>query len=158
MRLSRDEAEALLERFRRWLKDHRLPVTAPRETIARAIFASDGHPSADGVTRALRTAGSPVGTATVYRTIELLISSGLVRARDFGEGVRRFEATAGEDDHGHFICRRCGAVTEFSTERLQRMLPLMADEAGFRLERHDVALHGVCRDCVGRAGGGARRS
>ena len=157
MRLSRDEAEALLERFRRWLKDHRLPVTSPRETIARAIFSTDGHPSADGVTRALRTAGSPVGTATVYRTIDLLISSGLVRARDFGEGVRRFEAMGGDDDHGHFICRRCGAVNEFSTERLQRMLPLMADEAGFRLERHDVALHGVCRDCVGRAGGAAGR-
>jgi Fur family ferric uptake transcriptional regulator len=158
MRLSHDQAEALLERFRCWLKDHRLPVTSPREAIARVVFAADGHPSADGVTRLLRAAGSPAGTATVYRTLDLLISSGLVRARDFGEGVRRFEATAGNDDHGHFICRRCGAVTEFSTERLQRMLPLMADEAGFRLERHDVALHGVCRDCVGRAVGAARRS
>lgn len=157
MRLPNDEAEALLERFRRWLRDHRLPVTAPRESIARAIFAADGHPSADGVSRALRAAGSPAGTATVYRTIELLIASGLVRARDFGEGVRRFEASTGNDDHGHFVCRRCGAVTEFSTDRLQRMLPLMADEAGFRLERHDVALHGVCRACVGRAAEGGGR-
>ncbi|MGH7532337.1 MAG: Fur family transcriptional regulator [Gemmatimonadales bacterium] len=151
MRLPSDDVEALLQRFREWLREHRLPVTSPREAVARALFAADGHPSADGVARALRAGGAPVGIATVYRTIELLVSSGLVRARDFGEGVRRFEPSTGNDDHGHFICRRCGAVTEFSTERLQRMLPLMADEAGFRLERHDVALHGVCRDCIGRA-------
>ncbi|MGB7213206.1 MAG: transcriptional repressor [Gemmatimonadales bacterium] len=151
MRLPSEDVEALLERFRRWLRDHRLPVTAPRERVAQAIFAADGHPSADGVARSLRTGGAPVGVATVYRTIELLVASGLIRARDFGEGARRFEPSMGNDDHGHFICRRCGAVTEFSTERLQRMLPLMADEAGFRLERHDVALHGVCQLCIGRA-------
>ncbi|HEU5357930.1 MAG TPA: Fur family transcriptional regulator [Gemmatimonadales bacterium] len=157
MRLPNGEAEAQLERFRHWLRDHRLPVTRPRESVARAIFAADGHPSADGLARALKAGGAPVGTATLYRTIDLLIESGLVRARDFGEGVRRFEPAAGADDHGHFVCERCGAVTEFSTERLERMLPLMADEAGFRLERHDVALHGVCRDCVGRPAEAVRR-
>lgn len=146
-----DRERELVERFRGWLRDHRLPATAPREAVAAAIFSSDGHPSAEGLARILKAHGTPVGTATLYRTLELLVDSGLVRVHDFGEGLRRYEPASGRLDHGHFICRRCGAVTEFATERLERLLPLVADDAGFLLERHEVTLHGVCRDCQRRA-------
>ena len=141
----------LLERFRGWLRDHRLPVTASREAVAAVIFASDGHPSADVLARTLKSRGTPVGTATLYRTLDLLVDSGLVRVHDFGEGLRRFEPVPGRLDHGHFVCHRCGAVTEFSAERLERLLPMVADEAGFLLERHEVTLHGICRDCQRRS-------
>jgi Fur family ferric uptake transcriptional regulator len=140
-----------LERFRRWLRDHRLPVTLPRERVATAVLSAEGHPSADGIARVLKGRGLAVGTATLYRTLELLVESGLVRAHDFGEGLRRYEPTFGRPDHGHFVCRRCGAVTEFTAERLDRVLPLVADEAGFRLERHDVTLRGICRGCRERS-------
>ena len=97
--------------------------------------------------RLLKGRGETVGTATLYRTLELLIHSGLVRAHDFGEGLRRYEPAPDQADHGHFVCRRCGAVTEFTAERVERVLPLLADEAGFQLERAEVTLHGVCGDC-----------
>jgi Fur family ferric uptake transcriptional regulator len=148
--LTSDQARGLQERFRRWLRDHRLPVTRPREAVAATLFAAEGHPSADGLARALKARGEAVGTATLYRTLELLLESGLVRAHDFGEGLRRFEPVASREAHGHFVCRRCGGVSEFTTERLERVLPFLADEAGFQLERPDVTLHGVCRGCQRR--------
>lgn len=143
----RDEPVELLDRFKAWLRDHRLPVTGPRERVAAAVFGAPGHPSADGIARMLKGRGAAVGTATLYRTLDLLVESGLVRAHDFGEGLRRYEAAIGRPEHGHFVCRRCGAVTEFSADRFDRVLPLVADEAGFRLEHHEVTLRGVCRDC-----------
>ena len=41
--------------------------------------------------RVLKERGERVGTATVYRTLEVLVESGLVRAHDFGEGFKRYE-------------------------------------------------------------------
>ena len=45
----------------------------------------------------------------------------------------------------------CGGVEEFTNERMERMLPIIADEHHFRYERHRVELHGTCRDCQRRA-------
>ena len=150
MKLSREEVLALLEQFRRWLRDHRLPVTRQRDIVAEILFEADGHLSADALQRRLRDRGHRIGTATVYRTLDVLVEAGLVRAHDFGEGVRRFEASPDRGDHGHFVCTRCGAVTEFTHERVDRMLGFLADEHGFLLQRHRVELHGLCRDCQKR--------
>ena len=153
------EADQLFERFHRWLRDRHLPITRQRDGIARVIFAGGEYLSADGVQRRLREQGHRVGTATVYRALDLLVESGLVRAHDFGEGLRRFEPLLSPGRHGHLICSRCGRVTEFSTERFERALPLVADEHGFQLQTHRVEIRGLCRRCreadaatVGRAG------
>ena len=49
--------------------------------------------------------------------------------------------------HEHLICERCGAVVEFQNERLERMLPVIADEHAFQHQRHRVEIYGVCREC-----------
>jgi len=145
--LASGEGAALLERFRRYLREHRQPVTRQRDLVARIVFLSDDHPSVDGIRRALRERGERVGTATVYRTLEVLVESGLVRAQDFGEGFRRYEPVPGQADHEHLICERCGRVVEFQNERLERMLPVIADEHGFQHRRQRVEIYGVCREC-----------
>ncbi|MEO5799766.1 MAG: Fur family transcriptional regulator [Gemmatimonadales bacterium] len=137
----------LLERFRRWLRDRHLPVTRQRDLVARTVFDSTAHLSVDEIQRLLRDQQLRVGTATIYRSLEVLLQSGLVRSHDFGEGFKRYEATAGEGQHGHLICGRCGGVTEFSTERFERILPIVADEHGFQYQRHRVEVHGLCRAC-----------
>jgi Fur family transcriptional regulator, ferric uptake regulator len=145
--LASAESAALLERFRRYLREHRQPVTRQRDLVAQAVFLSQDHPSVEGIRRALRERGEHVGTATVYRTLEVLVQSGLVRAHDFGEGFRRYEPMAAQTDHEHLICERCGRVIEFQNDRLERMLPIIADEHGFQHQRHRLEIYGVCRDC-----------
>jgi Fur family ferric uptake transcriptional regulator len=152
--LTRDEGAALLERFRRYLRDHRLPVTRQRDLIARVVLQSEEHLSVDTVVRRLREQGVRVGTATVYRTLDVLVQSGLVRAHDFGEGFRRYEPVPAQAHHEHLICVRCGAVLEFQNDRLERMLPIIADELAFQHQRHRVEIYGVCRSCRQRDVGG----
>ena len=137
----------LRERFRRWLRDRHLPVTRQRDLVARTLFESDGHLSAEEIRRRLRDQPLRVGTATIYRSLDVLLQSGLVRAHDFGEGFKRYEATVGGGQHGHLICGRCSGVTEFSTERFERILPIVADEHSFQYQRHRVEVHGLCRAC-----------
>jgi Fur family transcriptional regulator, ferric uptake regulator len=146
-RLANGEGVALLDRFRRYLRDHRQPLTRQRDLVAQIVLLSDDHPSVEGIRRALKERGEHVGTATVYRTLEVLIESGLVRAHDFGEGFKRFEPMPAQAHHEHLICERCGRVVEFQNERLERMLPIIADEYGFQHSRHRVEIYGVCREC-----------
>ena len=152
---SRDHAE-LLEQFRRWLREQRLPVTRPRDVIAELVIGSDGHESVGTIAAQLKARGDRVGTATIDRTLDLLVQSGIVRANEFGEGFRRFERAVGKEYHEHIVCSRCGRVVEFSNERLERMLPVIADEHGFRHERHRVEIFGTCRECLQRELGGLR--
>jgi Fur family ferric uptake transcriptional regulator len=146
-RLARGESAALLERFRRYLRDHRQPITRQRDLVAQVVLLSEDHPSVEGIRKALKARGENVGMATVYRTLDLLVQSGLVRAHDFGEGFRRYEPMPAQTHHEHLICERCGRVIEFQNERLERMLPIMADEHGFQHQRHRVEIYGVCREC-----------
>ncbi len=149
-RLGKAEAEALAERFRRYLRDHRQPVTRQRDLVADIVFTSGDHLSVEGIHRRLRERGERIGTATIYRTLEVLVASGLVRSHDFGEGFRRFEPMPAQAHHEHLICVRCGQVVEFTNDRLERMLPVLADEHAFQHQRHRVEIYGVCRSCRGR--------
>ena len=145
--LDKAEGAALLERFRRHLREHHQPVTRQRDRVAQVVFRSDDHLSVDAIVRELKQQGEQVGIATVYRTLDLLVESGLVRAHEFGEGFRRYEPMTTQAGHEHLICERCGRVVEFANERLERMLPVLADEQGFQHQRHRVEIYGVCREC-----------
>ncbi len=142
-----DSARELGERFRRWLRERHLPVTRQRDLVANAVFAGGRHRSVDAIQQVLRDQGHKVGLATIYRALDVLVDSGLVRQHDFGEGFKRWEVRRQGAQHGHLICARCNGVTEFSTERFERILPLVADEHGFLAERHRVEVHGLCRAC-----------
>lgn len=147
--LTPDEAAALLERFRRHLREKRLPVTHQRLAIATMVFGAPDHPSVVELARRLVSAGETIGTATLYRTLEILVRMGLVRERDFGEGYTRYEPAAAIA-HDHLICDRCGAVVEFAGDRVERMLRVTADEQRFLYKHHQIEIHGLCRACRGR--------
>ena len=142
----------MTETFRDYLRDHNLPITAQRLAIADVLLASGSHLSAEQVAAELGARRLRVGTATVYRTLELLVRSGLVVERDFGEGFRRYEPARDTPHHEHLICTRCGAVREFRDELLERMTTLLAEAHGYVRQRHRLVIHGICDDCS-RTGG-----
>ncbi len=136
-----------VEAFRAYLRDHNLPITSQRIAIAEAVLGSDRHLSAEEVDREVAGRGASAGTATIYRTLELLVRSGLAVERDFGEGFKRFEPARGIPHHEHLLCTVCGRVTEFRDERLERMTTLIAEAHGFSRQRHRLVIHGVCERC-----------
>ena len=154
--MSDDAASDALEAFRSYLREHNLPVTAQRVAIAEVILGSSRHLSADDVVRALAASSSPPGKATVYRTLDVLVRSGLVVERDFGEGFRRYEPARGEPHHEHLLCTVCGRVTEFRDERLDRMTTLIAEGHRFARQRHRLVIYGVCERCQRRPSNGDR--
>ena len=144
------DGNALVDVFRRYLRDHSLPVTHQRDAVAEIVFFADSHLSVSDIERALRARGIQVGKATIYRTLSLLRDAGVVEEHEFGEGFKRYEPIAAQSHHEHLICLGCGRVVEFSSERLDRMKSLIADEHGFRHHHHRLEIYGYCRDCQRR--------
>lgn len=140
-------AQEARDAFRLWLREHGLPVTGQRLAIAEVVIGSADHLSAEEVAQGLEAHGEKAGTATVYRTLDLLVKSGLVVERDFGEGFRRFEAARDVPHHEHLLCTECGAVQEFRDERLERMTTLIAEAHDFARQGHRLVIRGVCSAC-----------
>jgi Fur family transcriptional regulator, ferric uptake regulator len=94
----------------------------------------------------LREAGRPVGVASIYRVLDLLVDKGLVERIDTGPGSARFEARheSGEHHH-HLVCDACGRVEAFSDEELERAIHEVQERAGARA--HHILLRGACADC-----------
>jgi Fur family transcriptional regulator, ferric uptake regulator len=134
--------------FRRYLREQGLPVTQQREAVAEVMFESGGHLSVEEIESRLRERGEKTGKATVYRTMEMLVKSGLVAERDFGEGFKRYEHLFGQmPAHGHLICEECGGVTEIQEPELKRLQDDAAAQAGFTPARYRVEIFGLCSAC-----------
>jgi len=94
--------EEQMARFRKVLRTRGLRLTRQREKVLMALLQSDDHVSAEELYTRVGGRDDGIGTATVYRTLRLLVDAGLAEARQFGDGVQRFESTASEH-HDHII-------------------------------------------------------
>jgi Fur family ferric uptake transcriptional regulator len=130
------------------MTERQLPLTPQRLAIAGLILGSDSHLSAEELIDALASKGLKVGTATVYRTIDVLLESGFVVERDRGEGFRRFEPRRELPHHEQLLCTACGRVEEFRDAALERMTQRVADAHGYVRERHRLVIYGKCAACA----------
>jgi Fur family ferric uptake transcriptional regulator len=134
--------------FRRYLREQGLPVTQQREAVADVVFATEGHLSVEEIEGKLRERGEKTGKATVYRTLEMLVKSGLVAERDFGEGFKRYEHLFGQMPvHGHMICEECGSVMEIQEAELKRLQDRIAAAQGFTPSQYRLEIFGLCAAC-----------
>jgi Fur family ferric uptake transcriptional regulator len=137
-----------LQLFRRYLREQGLPVTPQREAVADAIFSSRGHLSVEDIEQTLRGTGERIGKATIYRTVEILVRSGLVEEHDFGEGFKRYEHLFGQTPvHEHLICVNCHQVVEFESPEVVRLQEETARNHGFIPVRHRLEIYGLCGTC-----------
>lgn len=135
-------------RFQSYLRSRGLKLTRARELVFREILSAPGiHPNADEIRRRLRAKKRKVGLATIYRTLNLLVRSGLVSAVDFGEGHSHFEPEGSEAAHGHLICLSCGRVQEFARAGIQEAILRVGEEKGYRLDKFSLQVFGFCKDC-----------
>lgn len=97
----------------------------------------------------LRLAGSAVGLASVYRTLDQLSRDGFLQKVELGDGTTRYEpAQQSGHHHHHVVCDTCGKVDAFEDDRLEQALHLVEQQTGYAVAAHDVVLRGTCSDCA----------
>ena len=121
-----------------------------REAVIGLLAGEPCALTAQEIEDALRADGRGVGRASVYRALDVLVEHGLAQRLEMGQGIARFEAAEpGGEHHHHLLCDRCGRLVPFDDGDLERSIARLGDRFGFRVEDHDVVLHGACERCEG---------
>lgn len=142
-------SEGWSEHAERTLRRSGHRASAPRSAVVEVLGRQDCVLSARDISDELRTGGRDVGLATVYRALELLEGLGLVQRLDMGAEAARYEpADPSGEHHHHIVCDRCGRVSAFEDEGLERAIARVARRLDHRVGGHDVVLHGDCPSCA----------
>ena len=121
---------------------------AARRAVVELLSRQECCLTAQEIAARLRAEGSGVGTASVYRALDLLHRIGLVARVEVGEGGARYERVIPEGEHHHHVvCDGCGSISPFEDEGLERAIGRLAKRLGHRVEGHDVLLRGRCSRC-----------
>jgi len=132
-------------KLRDYLARAGLRVTNQRRVIARTFFESPGHPNIDELYTRIRAEHPRIGQATVYRTLKLLVESGLAEQSRFGDGTTRYEAHHVDDHHDHLICVDCGYILEFRNDEIERLQDQIAAEHDFGVKDHKMVIYASCK-------------
>ena len=126
------------------LKSSGLKATLPRLKILE-IFQGSAvrHLSAEDVYKLLLAENLDVGLATVYRVLTQFEQAGLLSRNHFESGKAVFELNEGSH-HDHLVCLDCGLVEEFFDDEIEKRQHRIAEERGFKLTEHALALYGNC--------------
>ena len=126
------------------LKNIGLKATLPRLKILE-IFQRSAvrHLTAEDVYRNLLSEELDIGLATVYRVLTQFEQAGLLSRSNFESGKAVFELNEGTH-HDHLVCIDCGRVEEFFDPEIEKRQQKIAEERGFKLQEHALALYGVC--------------
>lgn len=90
--------------------------------------------------------GQPLSIATVYRNLKTLLEEGEIHGVTLPGEVLRYELReAAAHHHHHFQCTDCKRV--FDVHDCPGEMEWMAPP-GFRVERHELILYGLCDGCV----------
>lgn len=142
----------ILEKFYDYLKSHGMRITQERDEILKGVYNHRDHFTATDVHKHLQQSNKNIGLATVYRTLPLLVRSGLIceAGRRKCKEEQSYEIVVGQSHHDHLICEVCGMLVEFEEPMIEKLQLKVADKYGFRLRRHYLDLRGVCPDCQKR--------
>lgn len=137
-----------VESFAKYLEAKKLKFTKERKVVLQEILHHRGHLEVEDLLYSLRRKKKSSSRATVYRTLELLVDSGIVRKVDLGHGHSHYELVLGHAHHEHMICLKCGKVIEFSDKTIEGALQKLCKKSGFEHTSHRFQIFGYCKRCI----------
>ncbi|GEL93561.1 Fur family transcriptional regulator [Cellulomonas composti] len=121
--------------------------TRQRTEILDLLADLDEFHSAQQLHELLRTRGSGVGLATVYRAVQSLAEGGEVDVLRTGDGEAVYRRCAQRTHHHHLVCRSCGRTVEIDAGEAEAWVGRVAQTYGFVDVDHTIEFVGTCVSC-----------
>jgi Fur family ferric uptake transcriptional regulator len=134
--------------FNDYLKRKGLKKTPERRMVLEGVLSMARHFDADLLHDTLKEGGKRISRASVYRTIPLLVESGLIRESVGSQNTAQYEYVFGHDHHDHLVCIACGRVIEFRVDEIERLQAEICKKYRFTYIDHELKITGLCEECT----------
>ena len=134
--------QELVERMREWA----VRVTPQRLAIAEVVLNSSDHPTVQQIYERVKDHFPSMTLATIYSTLGVLESSGLIQELPF-ERMSRYEPNM--EPHVNLVCIGCENVMDADAgqEAVVRLRNRILNESNFQVEWQRVDFYGWCPNC-----------
>ena len=130
--------------FSEFLEKNNLRKTPERFAILDEIYSLDKHFDVDSLFTYMKSRNYHISRATLYNTIEHLLTCDLITKHQFGKNISQFERSYAYKQHDHLICTDCEKVFEFCDPRIHQIQSMMGEILNFSITNHSLNLFGKC--------------
>ncbi len=137
-----------VENIRQKLSEKGLKVTPQRIAILETIFRLGSHPTADQIIAHIRQSHPNIASGTVYKVLNTLIDSQLIKRVTTDRDVMRFDGIT--DHHHHLYCTECDVIEDYVDVELDILLKNYFQKKeirGFSISECVVQIKGTFEKC-----------
>jgi len=126
-------------------------LTPQRLAIAAVLAQTGKETSAQELYERVRKKHAYIGRATVFRSLDTLVSAGLAQRLERPGHVSAY-VWCEPGHHHHLICTTCRTVEDLGEEAVAPLAETIARQRGFRVDHATLDFYGECRTCSSRHG------
>ncbi len=116
-----------------------------REMMLSVLRGTSSHPTANEIYDEMRKRDPKISLGTVYRNLALLSEKGTIRRIDSDHDSVHYDGCT--HPHYHFICSKCGAVSDLSVTPIN-LNTAVEEETGGKVAGHTLVFYGECERCI----------
>ena len=138
------------EHFQKLFQQEHIDQFEDRFKVLEVFLQTEKHITAQEMHQQLTEGGIHFPYEFVRQSLELMCRFGFAQKRRFEDGLTRYEHRHLGQHHDHMICTRCGNITEFKNDDLERLQLDIALANGFHMLQHKMEIYGICSGCLAR--------
>lgn len=130
------------------LAEKGLKITPQRISILEAIYSLNNHPTAENIIEYIHKKHPNIATGTVYKVLETLIETGLVKKVTTDRDVMRYDGVT--ENHHHLYCIECDIIEDYNDSELDHILEKYFESKkipGFEIQEFVLQIKGTFDKC-----------
>jgi len=126
-----------------YLKENKIKPSFQRIKVYEYLVEKKNHPTADTIYKALIDKIPTLSKTTIYNTLKLFVEQNIVSVIKIEDNETRYDADT--SSHGHFKCKTCGEVYDFSYDNSNLNIKNLKH---FKIEETHLYVNGICAHCL----------
>jgi Fur family peroxide stress response transcriptional regulator len=125
-----------------------LKITPQRMAILESIYELNNHPTADNIIEFIRQKHPNIATGTVYKELETLVSSQLIKKVTTDKDVMRYDGVM--ENHHHLYCSESDLIEDYHDHELDELLRKYFENKnlpGFNIGEFVLQIKGTFTKC-----------
>jgi len=141
------QASTNSQNFNKYLSKKGLNKSSKRELVLKAFFKSERQLSINELYNIVKKDHPEIGHTTVYRTLKLILDSGLAEKVNFNDDTKSFEYKVGCRYDAYMICNQCKTIQNIYDKNIEQNCYDVENKYGFKVQTQRFQFFGLCKDC-----------